>query len=504
MATKTIVQQLETKHLDWVEATSILFNMAIAFYFDLLQGHELLLKLPTKQILTELEKLTVETSQNPQPAFPLLWDLPAYFRRAAINSAIGAARSFYSNLAQWNKRKEKAEAKGKKFVERPPVPPRQWHQHPLLYAGMYELGEGFVLLKLFTGQSWCWIKFKLVGRNINQGWKQASPKLVLKGKRIQLHIPFEKKVKVQKIQDQLKEDSEFKICAVDLNINDNLAVCKILKADGTQIASRLIGGGASSSGRRKRALGRVAKKRSKTNSGPRENERDNKQLWEKVNNIDQYEAHRVSRRIVEFAAQYGAKVIVFEHLGNFKVQRGKYSRRGNEKRSYWLRGKIFKFTKYKAFELGIITSRVNPKNTSRDCAYCGAKVARHNRNERAIGYRTGAPLYTCPEDHKGNKGNADLNAAVNIGKRFFARYIISTPQKPCLKRQGVSVLYIAEVKGWKLKASLRQENRDGQVASPSVSAVNCELNEVAAIGRWSPQRLTLPQLLRVSSIHGCA
>jgi putative transposase len=493
VATKTIIEQLENKHRDWVVATSALFNQAVAFYFDILQGDELLLRLPNKQVLTELEKLTIKTIQNPAPLRSLPWELPAYFRRAAINIATSAARSFYSNLARWHKQKAKAEAKGKKFNERPPVPPREFHQHPLLYAGMYRFEAGCMVLKLFTGTSWCWIKFTMAGRNIPADWQQASPKLVLRGKRIELHIPIEKKVKVKKIQQQIQEDALLLVCAVDLNINDNLAVCTILKADGTQIACRFIGGGASSSGRRKRALGRIAKKRSKTNNGPREKERDNKQLWAYVNNIDQYEAHRVSRRVVEFAAQYGAVVIVFEHLGNFKPQRGKYSRRANSKRSYWLRGKIFKFTKYKAFELGILTSRVNPKDTSRNCAICGSKVARHNRNERSIGYRTGAPLFTCPEDHKGNKGNSELNACSNIGKRFFARYIVSTLEKPLLKGEGVSVLYSAGVKGWKLEASLRQDNRDGQVASPAVSAVHYALNEVAAT----------PQLLREATIHGC-
>jgi IS605 OrfB family transposase len=295
---------------------------------------------------------------------------------------------------------------------------------------------------------------------------------------MELHIPIEKTIKVKQLQPQIKADAEFKVCAVDLNINNNLAVCRILRADGTQIASRFIGGGALSSGRRKRALGRIANKRSKTGSLNKA-EKDNKQLWAKVNNIDRYEAHRVSRRIVEFAALYGAKVIVFEHLGNFKPQRGKYSRRANAKRSFWLRGKIFSFTKYKAFELGIITSRVSPHNTSRVCAHCGEKVARHNQGEAAVEYRVGAPLFTCPNGHK---GNADLNACDNIGQRFFARYI-SVP-KPFLKGKGVSLVYTAA----------GQDNRDGPVAPPSVSAVNYALNAVEAT----------PQLLPSATIRGCA
>ena len=245
---KTIIQQLETKRIDAVGATKALFNQAIAYYFQLLQAHELLLNLPTKKLLTELEILTLKTIDNPLPAFPLPWQLPAYFRRAAINIAIGAAKSFYSNLQRWNKSKAKAQSRGHKFTNRPPVPPRAFNQHPLLYLGMYRFEAGKVLLKLYTGKAWSWIKFNYRSRAFPDGFKQASPKLVMRGKDIELHIPFEKVVKVDKALDQLKADPELKVCAVDLNINDNLAVCRILKADGTQIASRFIGGGASSSG----------------------------------------------------------------------------------------------------------------------------------------------------------------------------------------------------------------------------------------------------------------
>ncbi|MEW6663578.1 MAG: transposase [Bacillota bacterium] len=142
-------------------------------------------------------------------------------------------------------------------------------------------------------------------------------------------------------------------------------------------------------------------------------------MWNKLRNIDDYEAHRVSRRIVEFALEHGASIIVFEHLGKFKPEKGKYSRRANSKRSYWLRGRIFHYTRYKAWEYGIITSRVSPRNTSKLCASCGAEVARHGEKDKPEGYRPGAPLFTCK---CGNRGNADLNAARNIAKKFFSRY----------------------------------------------------------------------------------
>ena len=49
-------------------------------------------------------------------------------------------------------------------------------------------------------------------------------------------------------------------------------------------------------------------------------------------------------------------------------------------------------------------------------------------------------------------------------------------KKPGLKELGVSLLYIAGVKGWQLCTALRQDNRDGQVAPPAVSVAHYALN----------------------------
>jgi len=84
-----------------------------------------------------------------------------------------------------------------------------------------------------------------------------------------------------------------------------------------------------------------------------------------------------------------------------KPVKGKYSKRSNERRSYWLKGRIYSYVQYKAYEYGIVTTRVNPKNTSRLCCYCSAQVFRHSEreasrfaaNETSPAYTTGAPLF---------------------------------------------------------------------------------------------------------------
>src|SRR5260370_32235310 len=112
-ATTTIQQVLnfQDDHAAWFAANQVLFNQIAAFYFEVIQAHENVLDLSKKEALTALEKLTHTTKKNPTPAMPLSdigEDIPAMFRRAAIHAALGSARSFYSLLRKWKKRKGKA------------------------------------------------------------------------------------------------------------------------------------------------------------------------------------------------------------------------------------------------------------------------------------------------------------------------------------------------------------------------------------------------------------
>jgi IS605 OrfB family transposase len=428
----------------WFADTARLFNQVAAFYFDVLQAHPGLLDLSNKEALTALERLTHATRENPQPLRPLAEvadSFPALLRRAAIHAALGSARSFQENLQRWRQRKERAEEKarnrGKRscFHERPPVPPRRWNKGVVLYKGMYQaLGDGAVLLKVWTGQAWVWARFGLSGRAVPADWKAGSPQVVRRGQGWGLHVPATKEgfVYPAKAEKQLRE-AHARLCAVDLNINDALAVGAVQEADGTVVATRFIRGGEELQGRRKRALGRVAVKRSQTGVIGAFQE-DNARLFRYIRAIDEDTAHRVSRRIVAFAQEHGATIIAFEHLGHFRPQKGRYSARGNEKRTYWLRGRIVHYTRYKAWAEGIVTCRVNPRDTSRRCAWCGGLVARHNSGEAPVEYRPGAPLFTCPACQK--RGNADRNASINIGHRLLERYGLY--EKPALKGAGVS------------------------------------------------------------------
>src|SRR5689334_24719960 len=111
-ATTTIRQVLnyQAEYCAWFAANQTLFNRVTSFYFEVIQAHEKVLDLSNKDALTALEKLTHTTQRNLNPVMPLEEigeAIPAMFRRAAINAALGSARSFSSHLARWNKAKAK-------------------------------------------------------------------------------------------------------------------------------------------------------------------------------------------------------------------------------------------------------------------------------------------------------------------------------------------------------------------------------------------------------------
>ncbi|GLV59220.1 hypothetical protein KDH_60470 [Dictyobacter sp. S3.2.2.5] len=425
-ATTTIKHILTSTphHGTWFAANQALFNRVVSFYFDVIQSHIIVLDHSNKEALTILETLTHATKRNPSPVMPLskiAEDIPAYFRRAAIHAALGSAHSFHTHLTSWKQRKEKAGIKGKPFHERPPVPPRSWQKAAILYQGMWkERTKQSIVIKVWTGACWSWIKVRMTGRQLPVDVELGSPCLVCKGTRWWLHTPIERHVhNPGTIEKQMTTHAHTSLCAVDLNINENLAVCTVQTVEGTILATKFIRGGKRIAGFRKRQLGRIARNRSRTGIMA-EGQQDNGDLWKKIRHVDEKCAHRISARIVQFAQQHQATILVFEHLGNLRPAKGTYSSRSNTKRAYWMKGRIFTYAKYKAYTMGMLTSRVSPRNTSRECACCHNLIVRYDAGKPVEGYMPGAPLAFCLEC--GMKGNADRNASLVIGQRLIARY----------------------------------------------------------------------------------
>lgn len=129
-------------------------------------------------------------------------------------------------------------------------------------------------------------------------------------------------------------------------------------------------------------------------------------------------AHLVSRRIVDFAVEHGAGIIVFENLKNLRPEKGTKSRRLNQRLGHWVRGRVFRYASYKALHAGILVVRVSAVNTSRRCPECG-KLSVERYTPGKAGGKKLARCTACG----GVKGvNADFLATANIFDRFLCVY----------------------------------------------------------------------------------
>lgn len=407
-----------------------LYNIAVSYYLQVFQDYPKILG--QGQWLRIAEILTHRTKFNPNPVYPLdtvLPNLPSGLRRAAISEAYGLALAWQSSYDNWQNKKacrkeknKKRVAKGKKpivFTDRPPQYPEKSNAWPVYYGTEHKwLDENHIMLKLYTGKAYVYRKIALAEPFIvPNGYAAGSPSLVHKPTGWELHIPLvlQRKVGLKKITTLVKNPG-LKLCVVDLGITRH-ATITIQDTEGRVCAAKFISGRRDNR-LRKRYLEKIVKLQKKTRIIP-EGERFAKHLWDKVSNLNDDIAHRVSKQIVEFARHHGARIIVFEHLGNLKPEKGIKSRRLNQKLGYWVKGRIFRYSQYKALHQGIITSRVNPKNTSKRCPYCGMlTIERYNPGNRC---EAGNDLAWCTNCNT-HDINADFIGTLGIGLNFRLRY----------------------------------------------------------------------------------
>lgn len=406
-----------------------LYRQVVSYYLQVFQDHQDIIG--HSQWLKMAETLTHRTKNNLRPNYPFDYDypnLPSGFRRAAVSEASGLACAWKSSYNKWLTKKQKIEdrntkrvAEGKKPIvlkERPPQYPVENNAWLSYYNTEFNwLDKHHVMLKLYTGSSYSYRKVTLLQPlTVPDGYATGSPSLIHKPTGWELHVPLVlvKKTGLQKIKDTVKNPSS-RICTVDLGINRHAAMT-IQDTKGRIYATKFISG-AQDNHLRKRYLEKTVRLQKKTMIIP-EGERFAKDLWNKVKNLNNDIAHRVSRQIVNFAASHGARVIVFEYLDNLKPEKGTKSHWLNRKLGHWVKGRVFRYTRYKGLHFGIVTSRVSPKGTSSRCPYCG-----HLTIERYTpGKEKGVDLARCS-----NCGMYDINAdyigALGIGRNFRLKHI---------------------------------------------------------------------------------
>ena len=405
--TITYRYRLYEKHQARFQATKLLYNQVVGHYYGILEKKPELMQLSGHELLRELERMSVGTKDmkatGQKPEYPLegVTKIPLYFRRAAINNAVGVMR----------REMEKGEQQEicKQRVHQGDMPER-FQLSPVYYKGMYrnwEQNDKSIELKLYDGEKWCWSRYRYTGRDLPEKGVCQSPMLVI-GREIHLHVPVELPVEDTRTVKERMQEGE-KILAVAFPTDDSLAVGAVLNRQGEMQTSRFWKGG-----RERNAVRDRYKRRIEEQKKAGQNSR---KYQDKTTQMNDTYAHQVSYDIVEYCTEHNIRVIVVPNYQRAMDFSGKkYLHTDN---FAWLGRRIIQYLKYKAYAKGIVVSTVPIYHISDTCSICGAEIQRYDESSKGVRYSQGGSLYRCQNGHQGNSG---LNTARNVGKKFLSFY----------------------------------------------------------------------------------
>jgi IS605 OrfB family transposase len=382
---------------------------------------------------------------SPEATHTFPFDCPQVFRRAALSKAVGIYRSWRSNYEKWKQREEKRlSSKKRKPMKkhRPPTLPSELRLNATFYSGMFKDDDGeSIVLKVVNQGVWKWVKFRYQAPELPAMWQMSTPALVTKQDgSAWLNWVIERYQPATGGIHTVMQDGN-KICTVDLDLDGELAKCAIysVEVDGTicEVARMTTRGHKSHLKLRKSRLGEIAQLMKKTGAICKGFASTR---WRKIRNGEIDQSRKQAKQIVEFAYCHGAAVIVFEHLRKLRPSRERFSRRSNQKRAYWLKSAVQKQASRIARQNhNILTSYVNPRDTSNIEAITGEPVMRVNKMWQAQhlafdsenwdffklqeGYHPG----NLAVSRSGKIINSGLNACRNIVLKFCKRYY-SKPQ----------------------------------------------------------------------------
>lgn len=322
------------------EKTKELYNRVTEFFLDLYFSHSFLWEVSAGQLLREMEKLVIPARgcESAPVEFPF-GKVPLYFRRAAINGAIAAARQFQSRNQVWCG--------------------QSLHLAPVFYRGMYrELTDEHVELKLWDGSKWRWYPLKLRGRPWPPQGQQLSPTLVLDSmnRSPMLHVPVRMSNEdARTIREKMEQ--AYQICGISFTNEDPLAVCGIVRRDGSFGQVRFCRGGKEYRHRCEQTLQKIAVSRKAVGSyGKSRDPQLNKRYWKYLKHLSDHTAHQTAREIVDFCKEQEVRVLALpdyeDRYGSMVLNRvGKWT-------PLYLSIRIRKILEYKAWSQGISIAKV--------------------------------------------------------------------------------------------------------------------------------------------------
>ena len=359
-------------------------------------------RLDAKAQIPGVEKLVHTTAKNPSPKYQYFncrfYKFPSYYRRGAIQFAVGQVSSFMTRYREWQS------GIRKRFDALPPRLNADCGTYPPLYKGQcikLSRDNNSAEIKVFTGTDWVWTTVGITGhreRHLNPNNVRKSPYLIANNKSCHLSVPFQIKI------PKLKETESVLSC--DLGINTTATV-SVVNFDGTVSYREFIHPGRDIDRRDKR-LKRISKKAHLSGKLHRGFARG---LYRKAGNINREIGQKISANLIHIAKQYKVKYIVFEYLKSWRPKGGKKRSTLKQRFHGWLHRRIVNLTQMKWSELGGAVGFVNPRGTS-SYAYDGSgKLKRSSSNYELAIFSTGKQ-YNC-----------DLSASYNIGARFILKLL---------------------------------------------------------------------------------
>ena len=409
---KTITSYaVKIKHYNQIFNDTVkIYQQAVTFFIQVLDSEwENLVSLSGKQKNGALEKLTHKTILNPSPKYDFdsaFYKFPSYLRRAVIQSAIGSYSSYQSALNNWEK-SNRSTKKPKLSINR--------NIMPVFYKkNTYSrLNDYSAEIKIYHQKDWVWLPVTFRKSDVDYikhhctDMKEGSPVLKIKGKSASLRFSYEESVTLS--EEPIKSRI---VLSVDLGIN-NAAACTAMLSDGTVIGRKILSYPIEKD-RLNHQINRIKEQQQHGNYKARK-------AWIFANHTNRHISEMTANAIIECALEYHVDVIVLEHLD----MKGKKQGSKRQRLQLWRKQAVQAMVTHKAHREGIRISRVNPKYTSALAFDGSGFVHRHKNNYSLCTFQTGKAYHT------------DLNAAYNIGARYYVREIIkSLPERDRLEIQA--------------------------------------------------------------------
>lgn len=382
--------RLRCRHPEWLQKTQDFYNEIAFFYYELLLKHTELWSLNSQKTLRELELLSLPGREKRVVERPLPWEkVPLYFRRAAANTGIAAAKSYLA----------RQEINPGRMAER-------LEAAVVYYKGMYrDFFSAEITLKVWDGNGWQWMRCRLYGQEFPENAQIMSPSVVFEYKFVMLHVPVKETIAdMTGVKQRFADNRNF--CSIQFTNGEAFAVGSVSNINGQELAVKFWNGGKEYTHHCKRIYEKIQK--SEQSMGTSKDERPNQKYWMHLKHLAEHYAHEVSAGIVAFCKEHDAAVIVLpkydkEYTRHVMFGSGDWS-------PMHLSVRIRQFLSYKAWKAGIIVIDVNARGISSVCARCGGKVADYD--EKKI-------EYFCADGHRGNRY---LNAARNLGKKYLVQF----------------------------------------------------------------------------------